>query len=243
MKRLNALKTLSLLTLALMSSASHAEYLKYEFTAHGTSADFFGAPASAFPTTGAGEFLQVGTAITGYFYYDLATPLTDTNANGNAPSFTDYYNADKVGIKFSTTNGFKFTPNGTDLYYQSAIHVDDAGPGSPSAVDEVRVTGLENTVHGAAQDVTLSLQDKHGANTLTSSALPLSLSLNDFNGTLNFYWTDNNGGRSFIFNATLDSLTQVAAVPEPATYAMLLAGLALVGVAGRRKQRQGQAAA
>lgn len=238
MKRINALKMLSLLTLTLMSSASHAEYRKYEFTAHGTSADFNGAPAAAFPATGAGAFLQVGTAITGYFYYDLATPPTDTNANGNAPSYTDYYNADKVGIQFSTGNGFTFTPNGTEQYYQSAIHVDDAGPGSPTAFDEVRVTGLENTAYGAAQDVTLSLQDKHHANTLTSSALPLSLSLDDFNGALNFYWTDNNGGRSFIFNATLDSLTAVAVVPEPETYAMLLAGLALVGMATRRKKRQ-----
>lgn len=43
----------------------------------------------------------------------------------------------------------------------------------------------------------------------------------------------NGGSESFV------SRTMAGAVPEPETYAMMLAGLALVGAAARRKQRRG----
>ena len=48
---------------------------------------------------------------------------------------------------------------------------------------------------------------------------------------------------SFVFYNNLQVLPTVAPIPEPETYAMLLAGLALVGLARRRrKQRQPLAA-
>jgi hypothetical protein len=43
------------------------------------------------------------------------------------------------------------------------------------------------------------------------------------------------GASAWIDNATI---TTVSAVPEPETYAMLLAGLGVLGAAARRKQKE-----
>jgi hypothetical protein len=48
-----------------------------------------------------------------------------------------------------------------------------------------------------------------------------------------------NGGRAYV-TSELTSLRFITAVPEPETYAMLMAGLALIGWRGRRARKAGK---
>ncbi|MFP5390155.1 MAG: PEP-CTERM sorting domain-containing protein [Gammaproteobacteria bacterium] len=54
--------------------------------------------------------------------------------------------------------------------------------------------------------------------------------------SFNVYWYDS-GFIRYYFDAHIDSVVDVTPVPEPATYGMLLAGLALVGAAARTRRR------
>lgn len=56
-------------------------------------------------------------------------------------------------------------------------------------------------------------------------------------------WTWYNNSINGNNRATLITVTEVTAVPEPETYAMLVAGIALVGWAGRRQRRYAAGAA
>lgn len=225
MKRFTVLGKLAVASLLLVASASQAEIVKYDFTAHGTLVTYSGA-AGDFPATAASAFLPLSSTIAGSFFYDTAL-----NAVYTGPNFNDYYSATGIGLTLTSSAGYKFANNQTTEFEQPSVHVSDSNP-----EDLVRVAATEIDSYGARNDVTLAFTGKNTA-VLSESGLPLTLSLNDFNGALSIYWTDGSG-KEFNYYADIDTLTPTAAVPEPEAYAMLLAGLALVGVARRRKQRQ-----
>lgn len=237
MKRINVAKAMAVLALALVSSASHAEFAKYEFTAHAVTAGVDG-DATGLPSSGPANFIGVGTTFTGYFYYDLTTPINYSGSNGAGGTFAGYLGTDaQVGIHFTSSTGYTFVSNSSAPGYEPRVDVEDNAVGPSSANDVVQVYGNGATAANFAQDATLKLVDKHGGATFSGTALPPALSLADYSGEITFYWTDNVGDRAFNFVASLDTMKQVSAVPEPETYAMLLAGLALVGVIRRRQQQ------
>ena len=229
MKRFNVFGKLAVLTLMLVASATHAEVIKYDFTAHGTSVDFGGSAPGDFPGSAASAFLPVSSTLSGSFFYD-----TTLNAVFTGPNYNDYYSATGIGVSLTSNAGYHFANNVTTEFGQPSAHVDDSNP-----EDLVRVAASEIDSHGASNDVTLTLTGKD-TQVLTASGLPHALSLNDFNGVVDIHWEDASG-KYFNYSAKIDSLTVAAAVPEPETYAMLLAGLALVGVARRRKQAKASA--
>jgi hypothetical protein len=110
------------------------------------------------------------------------------------------------------------------------VHVDDSNP-----EDLFKIAAAEVDSHGASNDVTITLTGKNLL-VFTQANLPHTLSLSDFVGGVDIHWGDG-VSKEFNYHANIDTLT-VAAVPEPETYAMMLAGLALVGLARRRKQHQ-----
>jgi hypothetical protein len=184
--------------------------------------------------------LGVGTQLSGYIYYDLSTPVTYNNDPSSEPNFAVYYSTAMVGYKFTSNTGYTFTANytGPEVYDQNSVDVQDYKHSASNATDHVHVTGqsLTGTV---LQYSEFDLDGDY--TTLNSTTLPSSLALGKFAGTIFLLWTDGNG-KLFTFDAVVDTLTPAAMVPEPESYAMLLAGLALVGAVGRRKLRRPPAA-
>jgi hypothetical protein len=216
---------LSLLALMLVASAGHAEIIKYNFTAHGTSVNYGSTNPGDFPAGAASYLLPQNSTLSGSFFYD-----TNLQATYSGPNYNDYISTTGIGINLSSSAGYQFANNVTAEFYEPAVHVDDSNP-----QDLIRINAAEVDSHGIGNDVTITLSGK-SLLSLTQSSLPHSLSLNDFTGEVVIYWGDG-AGKEFNYLATMDSLTLAAAVPEPETYALLLAGLGLIGVARRRKQQ------
>lgn len=232
MKRIKALQALSVLVLGLMSSASQAaNYVKFEFTALGTLAEFSSAPGD-YPLTAPGNFLNVGTAVNGYFLYDLDL-AGDTGSNGSG-HYGYFFDPTAITLKFTSNTGYSFAPNAGGTF-DPYISIEDSTIASPDPRDKIWIGAAGKTADGALQDAELFFVDKRNAGSIFTGALPASLSLNDFDAVLTLAWTDDNG-HNFRFQATVDTLKQVSAVPEPETYAMLLAGLALMGAVARRRK-------
>ena len=74
------------------------------------------------------------------------------------------------------------------------------------------------------------------ANALSSTALPTYLNASQFAfKEMNLFWNNANNDIAMI-DGNILSITQLSPVPEPASYSMLLAGMAVVGYALRRRQ-------
>lgn len=228
MKWINAGKMLSGLALALLAGIGQAQVVKFEFTATGSAAQT-GGDLGTIPA------LAQGTKITGVFYYDLSTPPDVSQSGANFDNKT--YNSLNTSLTFSANTGYSFTPlaNAAEPQLWPTIDIRNyhaAGEGHNDAL----YLYAYNIGGGTEQQSQITLIGKNGHNTFDSVALPSALSLADFDGTLLLLWQQ---GDNFVqFEATIDTLQQVAAVPEPETYAMLGAGLLLMGALARRHQRQ-----
>lgn len=228
MKWINAGKMLSGMALVLLAGVGQAQVVKFEFTATGSTAQT-GGDLGAIPA------LAQGTKISGVFYYDLSTPPDVSQSGTDFDSKT--YNSLNTSLTFSANTGYSFAPgaNAADSLLQPTIDIRNyhaAGEGHNDAL----YLYAYNIDGGIEQQGQITLIGKNGHNTFNSVALPSALSLGDFDGTLQLLWQH---GDNFVrFEASIDTLQQVAAVPEPETYAMLGAGLLLMGALASRRQRQ-----
>ncbi|WP_373986759.1 PEP-CTERM sorting domain-containing protein [Duganella sp. BuS-21] len=152
------------------------------------------------------------------------------------------------GFSGGSVNGFTFSSNWQNYGYggstepfmewydQAHSVVYDAGTFNFTGMS---VSGWPWANYGGGYGTTLNFDFKNASGTVIASGsleAPLSNSFIQYNQSVN-------GVHEIYFHATngfwprLASIDTVAAVPEPETYAMLLAGLGLVGFAARRKQR------
>ena len=114
---------------------------------------------------------------------------------------------------------FTFLSNGT--YMQAE---DQLPPGDPTGQNGMeRGTFNWNPISGAFSSVTLV--DTNGQWGLSNPMGPLTVSVN---GNL----------MTVIDGAETSTFERVAAIPEPETYAMMLAGLGLLGFTARRRRQQ-----
>ena len=127
----------------------------------------------------------------------------------------------------------------------------NGGPGNPYTVTEA----ITNNTGQSWVDFHYSIQEpdqgqgvvftEHASSTLSGFTLDQSSGPRNLNFTGNLA-DDGIANASFMLspfdpgagNTTTFTLTQVATIPEPETYAMLLAGLGLMGVIARRRNNK-----
>lgn len=227
------------ITALVMSVPAQAALQVYEFTASVTSLSqqFLYENLSSTGGISAGSVITLGDSIVGRFSYDSDIKPTGDNSWMQLANSTSYFYATPA----SPTNFFTFTilPSGQTVSSTdvpgSLQHVllHDGKAGVATENDELSISG------GADINAMYSVMFADATATLASNGnFPQRLSFAGMtNGYLNqnFYRAD---GARITLSANITSLTDitVAAVPEPGTWAMLLAGLGILGFSARRKR-------
>lgn len=151
-----------------------------------------------------------------------------SNLSGTGPAFTSVVTVDGKTVTFSATS----TTYGSLVVAKSSPYTYDAighllnGTMSDSSSMYIRQFAYKNPtpfISDLSFDQTLSLLD-------SGPSIYKEISFNA--GSVNFFAQT---GYSQIDNFSVNPLSPV---PEPATYAMMLGGLAVVGFVARRKQKQ-----
>jgi PEP-CTERM motif len=227
-------KTLCVLAagLALGSTAGAAQYTLH-YTARIDTIGDGGFPEQFFSSaTANGNLVSIGDTVSGRFTFDSETPPVLLNDFGTLVQAQYGYDA-------ATTSFVKFDKTG---YSQSAatgssfIGVTDNREASygPDMVSFIGHTYSYAPVFSSAVSLFFTAPS---ADALNDTALPPAL-LDSFDGEFRYVYgsfTDT-GYQSLVFRGDITSVSLVSSVPEPGTYAMLLAGLGLL--AWRRRAAQ-----
>lgn len=186
----------------------------------------------------AGSVISLGDRIVGRFTYDNGLRTTPSTGEWySTPDYTMY----TFSSALVPNSAFTFTilPSGQTVQVgdknlpRSSMSFQDAKPNIANVSDQLRFSaeGSDNESNG------LNFSGKSGS-WVSNGSLPEYLSLSDMgNASLNHDYYKADGAR-VLLNATITSLNQVAitAVPEPGTWAMLVAGLGILGLSARRKR-------
>jgi len=181
-----------------------------------------------------------------------AQASTELVVNGNFESFTGgaFTGYETVGNGQTTITGWNVSDTSVDLINNgqygaiNGTSIDMLGTPGPGAISQTL-----NTVAGKSYTLSFDLSRNPG----DSSALFVSLNggnATEYTGTttatpysMNFIATSNSTVLKFESAATvaysgavIDNVSVMAAVPEPETYGMLLAGLGLIGFMARRRK-------
>jgi hypothetical protein len=168
----------------------------------------------------------------GYVRYNTLTPLAHDGSAGLGSGSTDIlYSspvfANSIGASFSQS-GYVYTPAPSE---GSSIQI--ANSPSRGGSDYVLISSGHFTPD-QSENMELALGDDTGR-ALSSGKIPARLfGLENFNYAALLYNYKGNH-LEVIIQSELTSLTRVTAVPEPGTYAMLLAGLSFI--AWKRRHR------
>lgn len=225
-----------------LSAPAQAALQVYEFTASVSGLGDVRALKWAQSVGGSqeGSVISLNDRIVGRFNFDNTAKSSGNSASWfpgiNTTSTSYYYNA-----LTSPTNFFTFTilPSGQTVRVgeantpTSSMTFTDGKPAVPDVTDTL-------SLHTQDRNGDVSTLEFYGstANWVTNGGLPDQLSMLDMaNAYLRYDYYKADGGR-ILLNATITSLNQVAvaSVPEPGTWAMLLAGLTILGVSARRKR-------
>ena len=206
------------------------------------------AHADTFVATGIGtpdSFGFGGFSIGSNGYSNYAGPIQLTNSTSSLLVYCiDLYN----GLTVPTTYTFATF---------NTANVDTTHLGSSFAIDTARIAAIANwgfdqwalgttagkTAAAAAQLAIWAVEFGTPGNPLDPH-LSAGLELTDFNLALSASVTNYNDGKNIALlipnNASQVLITQVAAVPEPSTWAMMILGFAGVGFMAYRRSRKDQ---
>ncbi|WEF31054.1 PEP-CTERM sorting domain-containing protein [Pseudoduganella chitinolytica] len=223
-------KLLTVLAIGLtLSSAAHAELYTLHYTAKISSISQLGAFPEELPVstvTIRNQVINLDDTVTGSYTFDTsASPIAQYNYGSGIKAH--YGNDAPFGatVQFNRT-GYKEVSS----IYSSAVTVEDAAV-DYGDTDFVRFDG--NTYREDWVGFGLNFFDPT-ATALSAATIPTT-ELGQFNGAFYFGSVSYTPGvSSYRLRGELTSMSLVSAVPEPGTYAMLLAGLGLL--AWRRKR-------
>lgn len=225
---------------ALSMSAAHAAPVTYNFagtinmlTEQQTNGAFL---SVAYAELG-GSHLALGEKVIGSITFDAANAefMTD-DSSPDSPNSNYSYNVPTFSLQYQTESGgysFSSFPGGPGWATTSNQPTGDAVGFQSTSFNQQLGLDLLNQVFFGIGDPSGQL--------LSSAALPASFGAAG-PGTASsvtgiFRTTD--FGSVINYSATMTSLTPVVmAVPEPETYAMMLAGLGMLGMAARRRKNQ-----
>lgn len=185
-----------------------------------------------------GTFISLGDSIVGRFSYDtsIASIANSGEREPNAPA-TTYYFPDTA----SATNFLNFTilPSGQTIgtggtETTRAMSLGDWKPDQAGARDVLRIANGGGFTVGSFG---ISM-DGLSSDWVSNGQLPEQLSFAQLSSGFVYHNFVRDDGHTIFLNARLTSLTDitVTAVPEPGTWAMLLAGLSILGLSTRRKR-------
>jgi hypothetical protein len=224
---------LTLLTMAACASQAHAEVIMYQFTGVvdlmvEKNEGLLSPTEVSSSTMPYGYLFKTGYTVHGTFSYDTASE--STSCTGNAPSGSNTTYACSENNFMTLT----FDQSGYELFhntYGSRFIVQNG------ATDEFTITdGFGGSSLYIGQSLTLA--DASGS-AFSSTGIPTkTLTLADFTSAT-FNYSYGLYQDYLIVNGHLTSLTRVdvSPVPEPASYGMLLGGLALLGAFARKTGR------
>jgi hypothetical protein len=181
-------------------------------------------------TTLPGFAITLGDTVHGRFSIDTNTGLaySEPFGDGVIADYSDFTNRNRISIGFERS-GHDFAALGP-LYTNLSITDQPIGSGAD-------VLHLSQGTYGPGprESIAIDLTDSSGA-ALSAAVIPASIAAL---AQQTFMWHYDTGvGAGYtqvIVNGGFTSLHEVSAVPEPGTYAMLLAGLGLLGWQRRRK--------
>ncbi len=204
----------------LMAGAAQAKVNVYEFTGKvSTILEANNVPVGA--TSYPGVTLEVGDLFHGYLIYDTDTLKLSGTAT-SAVYANESVNAIHFGLTYDRAN-YSYDYPGDIMYLRMTVQ-----NGTP---DTVKAETLSLEMNGSQS---LSFYFINNAGTaFTSLALPQSLALSPFDRATATYTWKHDDGRSATVRGDLLTLVPVTPVPEPATWGMLLGGLAVLAL--RRK--------
>ncbi|MEH2517640.1 hypothetical protein V1277_006382 [Bradyrhizobium sp. AZCC 1588] len=174
----------------------------------------------------------IGSAFSGEFSYDAAVAPTAVfpNVDGSGALYPALVS---FSVQFQGVSASYTGASGASVYVQNespfssfANDVFQINVGSSSEITASPVTGL---TYMTSMRIYLSDVTSQG---LSSSSLPTSFNLADFGDTRVIL--DSFGIQ---LQGRLTTLTQVAAVPEPSTWAMMILGFAGVGYMTYRRRK------
>ncbi|MYM37814.1 PEP-CTERM sorting domain-containing protein [Duganella qianjiadongensis] len=224
-----------------LAGSSNAAVLQFDFTAkiqemvQFSPLTFAGGMVSSSDLNG--STVSVGDAISGHFTYDTSTAQI-SNVGGLA-MFSAAAAQNALNAAIGTTSlGLDHALSNT-----TTVQVGNNVAGLKGA-DSFGIANVSANGQ-ASQMMALMLFDSTG-HAFSDSTLPAALDFSAF-GTSTFYYTYSSASTHAMMgaNGSLTSLTvtqlptggnPTTPVPEPETYAMLLAGLGLLGWTARRRQ-------
>jgi len=223
------MKKISILVAALLvsfaASATHAAPVSYSFG--GVTSTGMGAIAAGTPFIGTFSYDPSVTGVTSHYY----------NVGATQTLFANAFSALTLTIGGDTVTGG--APGTLALYNNSladgALHGVATGDSLWTYGYNVLPLPSAGSLAGLSPiGISLGLIDRTATAFnpgLNPVLLPSSLSPSSFtSGEIRVYTT------GVVYTSYLSSLAPIAAVPEPETYALMLAGLGLVGLVARRKR-------
>jgi hypothetical protein len=226
------------LTLALGSIAAvaHATPVTYTFTATVDSVDgSFGTGDSTHADL-AGLHVELGDKVIGKITWDNATAISPYGPTPSGTGMSEYYDVAAASIEYTFLSG----RNSYAIAQRAGVDVYNDAPNDSFIFSVLSTRAAQGQ---SLIDATTLVFGEQAGNLWNSTAVPTSLdtALGGKYANLISYVGQNTGtagDSAFSFSASLTSLQlqSVSAVPEPGTYAMLLAGLGLIGVVARRRR-------